>query len=540
MGYVRNGKIGRSLMKVLIPEKFAKEGIAVLEDAGIEVTFRPETTPEQLLEMIPEYDALIVRSATTVTREVIEAGTKLKIIGRAGVGVDNIDREAATERGIIVCNAPLSNIVSAAEQTMCLMLAVARNTAAATASMKAGNWNRSAFTGMELQGKTLGIFGTGHVGLLVAERASAFGMKLIGYDPYCPVERAAHYGITLLDDIDEVCRRSDIITLHMPKTPETTGMIGSKQLNEMPEGAIVLNVARGGLVDLDALATALETGHIGGAGVDVWEHEPVKDSPIHGFDNVTITPHLGASTHEAQTRAATQIAEYVIAGLHGKTVNTVVNASRIPEQVMQAVSPFMPVCQKVGELVSQMSKGNISKVKLKVAGELSKTDPSVLGTAALAGIVSQGSEVPVNIINAGYLAEQRGIEVETITDPLSSVYPSYVQFFVETSKGEIEVAATTSFGSESPRIIDIMYYSVDFTIEDTLIIMEYVDGPGRIGKLGTILGDAGISVESMQIANNPEKETATVLMNVDRPVPNRIRDDLMRAVDCKNAWFPEL
>lgn len=527
-------------MKVLIPEKFSKDGIAVLEDAGVEVTFKPDTTPEQLLEMIPEYDGLIVRSATTVTRAVIEAGVKLKVIGRAGVGVDNIDREAATERGVIVCNAPLSNIVSAAEQTMCLMLATARNTAAATASMKAGKWDRSKFTGVELQGKTLGIFGTGHVGQLVAERAAAFGMKLIGYDPYCPVERAAHFGITLIDDINEVCRQSDFITLHMPKTPETTGMIGAEQLNAMPEGAIVLNVARGGLVDLDALATALETGHIGGAGIDVWESEPVSDSPIHGFDNVVLTPHLGASTKEAQTRAATQIAEYVIAGLQGKTVNTVVNAARVPESVMQAVGPFMPVCQRVGELIAQMSAGNISKVKLKVAGELSKTDPAVLGTAALAGIVAPASEIPVNIINAGYLAEQNGIEVETETDPLSSVYPSYVQFFVETSKGEVEVAATTAFGREEPRIIDIMGYSVDFVLERDVIIMEYVDGPGRIGKIGTILGNAGISVESMQIANNPEKETATVLMNVDKPIPARVQDDLKQAIDWKNAWFVEL
>ena len=311
-------------MKVLIPEKFSQDGVAVLEQAGIDVTFKPDTTPEQLLDMIGDYDGLIVRSATTVTRAVIERGAKLKIIGRAGVGVDNIDREAATERGIIVCNAPFSNIVSAAEQTMALMLAVARNTAAADASMKGGAWNRSAFTGTELMDKTLGIFGTGHVGLLVAERAKAFGMQLIGYDPYCPAERAAEYGITLYDDIIEVCKRSNVITLHMPKTPETTNMIGAEQLAAMPQGAIVLNVARGGLIDLDALAAAIESGHIGGAGVDVWEHEPVSDSPLHGLERVVLTPHLGASTKEAQTRAATQIAEYVIAGLEGKDVQTAV------------------------------------------------------------------------------------------------------------------------------------------------------------------------------------------------------------------------
>lgn len=312
-------------MKVLIPEKFSNEGVKVLEEAGIEVTFKPDTTPEQLLEMIPDYEGLIVRSATTVTREVIEAGAKLKIIGRAGVGVDNIDREAATECGVIVCNAPTSNVVSAAEQTMALMLAVARNTARADKSMKDGKWDRGKFSGVELYGKTLGIFGTGHVGLLVAERAAAFGMNLVGYDPYCPAERAAEYGITLYDNVLEVCKRSNVITLHMPKTPETTNMIGAEQLAAMPEGAIVLNVARGGLIDLDALAEAIKSGHIRGAGVDVWEHEPVSDSPLHGLDNVVLTPHLGASTKEAQTRAATQIAQYVIDGLEGKPVTTAVN-----------------------------------------------------------------------------------------------------------------------------------------------------------------------------------------------------------------------
>lgn len=312
-------------MKVLIPEKFNPAGVAVLEEAGLEVTYRPETTAEELPTLIADYDALIVRSATTVTREVIEAGGKLKIIGRAGVGVDNIDREAATQQGVIVCNAPLANVISAAEQTMALMLAVARNTAAADASMKAGNWNRSAFTGTELNGKTLGIFGTGHVGLLVAERAAAFGMTLVGYDPYCPPERAAEYGIELLDDVLEVCKRSDVITLHMPKTPETTNMIAAEQLAALPQGAIVLNVARGGLVDLEALAEAIKSGHIGGAGIDVWEHEPVSDSPLHGLSNVVLAPHLGASTKEAQVRAATQTAEYIIAGLNGQPVPTSVN-----------------------------------------------------------------------------------------------------------------------------------------------------------------------------------------------------------------------
>ena len=527
-------------MKVLIPEKFNKAGIAVLEDAGYEVTFKPDTTPEELVEMIPEYDALIVRSATTVTREVIEAGAKLKIIGRAGVGVDNIDRDAATERGVIVCNAPLSNVVSAAEQTMALMLAAARNTARATASMKEGNWDRSKFTGVELQDKTLGIFGTGHVGLLVAERAAAFGMKLIGYDPYCPPERAAHYGITLLDDIDEVCKQSNFITLHMPKTPETTGMIGAKQMAEMPEGGIILNVARGGLVDLDALADALENGHLGGAGVDVWEHEPVSDSPIHKFDNVVITPHLGASTKEAQVRAATQIAEYVIAGLEGKTVNTVVNSARIPADVMAQLGDFLPIAQKSGEILAQLVDGGIDKVKVTARGKIADADPTVLGTAALAGIVSFGSEIPVNIINAGYIAEQRGVEVETASDPLSESYPSYLEVTAIADGEEYTVCTTKALGHDMPRIINLLGLPVDFVPEKDIVVLEYEDRPGQIGKIGTVFGDAGINVESMQIAKDAEHPLVEVLLNLNQAVPANVRRTLESAVETERIWYIDL
>lgn len=527
-------------MKVLIPEKFSQAGIDVLEAAGVEVTFKPDTTPEELVQMIGDYEGLIVRSATTVTREVVEAGTKLKVIGRAGVGVDNIDREAATERGVIVCNAPLSNVVSAAEQTMALMLATARNTAAATASMKDGKWDRSKFTGVELQGKTLGIFGTGHVGQLVAERAAAFGMNLIGYDPYCPAERAAHYGIELIDDIDEVCRRSNFITLHMPKTKETTGMINAERLAAMPKGAIVLNVARGGLVDLDALAEALESGHIGGAGIDVWENEPVSDSPVHKFNNVALTPHLGASTKEAQTRAATQIAEYVIAGLEGKTVPTVVNSARIPESVMQKIGDFVPLCQKGGEIVAQLlGGGGIDTISVKACGTISDTEPDVLGTAAVAGAISVNSELPVNIINARHMADDRDIVIETSTDPLSDIYPSCVEIVAKAGNNEGRICITKAMGRENPRIIEILGKPVEFVPEKYVTVMEYVDGPGRMGKLGTILGGAGISIENMQIASD-EGETAVVLMNVDQPIPNDIWEIMQSAVSSTHAWLLEL
>ena len=526
-------------MKVLIPEKLAKEGIAVLEDAGCQVTFKPDTTPEELVELIPDYDGLIVRSATTVTREVIEASAKLKVIGRAGVGVDNIDSEAATERGIIVCNAPTSNVVSAAEQTMALMLAVARKTAIADASMKAGNWNRSKFTGIELQDKTLAVFGLGRVGMLVAERARAFGMKIAGYDPYVTPERAASMGVELYTDVDELCKVGDFITVHMPKTKETTGMFGADQYALMKDGVILVNCARGGIMDIEAMAGFLESGKIGGAGIDVWEHEPVSDSPIHGFDNVVLTPHLGASTKEAQIRAATQIAEFVIAGMQGKAVPTVVNSARIPEQVMEHLRPYIGAAQTAADMAAQISSAAISGVSVKACGRIASEDPSVLGTAALAGVVQFGSEVPVNVINARYLAEQRGISVETAVEPVSESYPSYVEVTTRSAEGEVVITAATA-PADKVRITSILGYDVDFIPGKNVIILQYVDGPGRMGKLGTVLGNAGVNIETMQISVRPDSNIATVLFNVDRAVSGRIQTDLKNVVDAKSAWFLEL
>ena len=326
----------------------------------------------------------------------------------------------------------------------------------------------------------------------------------------------------------------------MPLTDETRNMFSNHEFQQMKDGVIVLNVARGGIIDLEALATYLENGKVAAAGVDVWEHEPVADSPIHRFDNVVLTPHLGASTREAQTRAATQIAEYVIAGLSGKTVNTVVNAARVPEAVMDELGPYMPVAQRCGQLAAQVARGGIGKVEVKACGEIAKTDVSVLGTAALAGVMACGSEIPVNIINAGYLAEQRGVSVEVDKDPLSEVYPSYVSVTVHAGDHVVTMAATQALGHDMPRIIDFAGYKVDFVPEHKVVALEYVDGPGRMGKIGTVLGDAGISIENMQIAQDETRETATVLMNVDKPVAQRQQDELVAAVDAKDFALIEL
>ncbi len=341
-------------MKVLVAESIAESGVRALQEK-FEVAVKTGLSPEELIAEIPGYDALIVRSATRATREVIEAGTDLKIIGRAGVGVDNVDVDAATERGIIVCNAPTSNIVSAAEQTMALMLAIARNTPQANASMHQCKWERSKFTGAELYEKTLAIFGLGRIGALVAERARGFGMRLIAYDPYTTPERASAMGVEIFENVDDILPQADFITVHLPKTKETIGMFGAEQFAKMKDGVRLVNTARGGIYQMDALVEALKSGKVAAAGIDVFEVEPCTESPLHELPNVVLTPHLGASTAEAQDRAGEQIAEYVMMGLEGRMVPTAVNVAPVSPEVMEKVGPYIDLAQDMGIMLAQLA-----------------------------------------------------------------------------------------------------------------------------------------------------------------------------------------
>ncbi|MDP2401214.1 MAG: phosphoglycerate dehydrogenase, partial [Actinomycetota bacterium] len=374
-------------MKVLVAEKIAASGIEMLR-GEFDVEVKTDLTPEQLVAEIPAYDALIVRSATRATREVIEAGTNLKIIGRAGVGVDNVDVQAATERGIIVCNAPTSNIVSAAEHTMALMLAQARSIPQASASMKQCKWERSKFTGSELYEKTLAIFGLGRIGALVAERSRAFGMRLIGYDPYTSPERAQAMGVELMDDIDAILAQADFITVHLPKTKETIGMFGAEQFAKMKDGVRLMNTARGGIYQEEALIEALNSGKVASAAVDVFEVEPCTDSALAVLDNVILTPHLGASTAEAQDRAGEQIAEFVAAGLRGEMVPTAVNIAPVSPEVYEKVGPYLTVAEDLGKMVAQMARHGIESLDIKFVGTLAETDTRILKTAVLKGMLT--------------------------------------------------------------------------------------------------------------------------------------------------------
>lgn len=528
-------------MRVLVAEKIAAKGVDSLKEK-FQVDEIFDLSPQDLVARIADYDALIVRSATTVTREVIEAGKNLKVIGRAGVGVDNVDIEAATERGIIVCNAPTSNVVSAAEQAMALLLACARKTPQANASMKAGKWERAKFTGTELYEKTLAIFGLGRIGGLVAERAAAFGMKLIAYDPYASAARAESLGVELSDDIPGIVAQADFITVHLPKTEETMGMFNEELLSHAKDGVILINAARGGIFDEEAIVAGLESGKIASVGIDVFEKEPCTTSPLHSQENAILTPHLGASTKEAQERAGVQIAEYVSLGLQGRMVATAVNVTPVPTDVLEKVRPYINLVQDMGTIVAQVLNGGIEKVTISSVGKLAELDTRILTTATLRGLLSRVTSDPVNFVNANYLAAQRDIEIEEIKRPEAYDYSSLVIIEVATAQEEITIAGTVLGETGAPRIISFYGFELDISPQPHMAFFKYVDKPGVIGRIGTALGNAGINVGSMEVDRKESGGTALMTIGVDSPLTAGILAEIAAdpEVEMTDAWYVTL
>ncbi len=522
-------------MKVLVAEKIAPSGIEMLKQQ-FEVDVKTDLTPEQLVAEIPAYDALIVRSATKATREVIEAGTNLKIIGRAGVGVDNVDVQAATERGIIVCNAPTSNIVSAAEQTMALILAAARNIPQANASMKLGKWERSKFTGAELYEKTLAIFGLGRIGSLVAERARSFGMRLIGYDPYTTAERANAMGVELFEKVEDILPQADFITVHLPKTKETIGMFGPEQFAMMKDGVRLVNTARGGIYQVDALADALRSGKVASAAIDVFEVEPSTDSPLIEFDNAVLTPHLGASTEEAQDRAGEQIAEFVAAGLRGEMVPTAVNIAPVAPEVYEKVGPYLALAEDLGKMVAQLARGGVEAVDILTVGGLADTDTRILKTAVLKGMLTVVGADSVNFVNADYYAEQRGIVVTETKRAETHDYTSMLVVRSSAAEEPVEIAAALIGKKDDPRIVSLFDYDLDMAPGNNMAFFRYGDRPGIIGKVGTSLGEAGINIASMQVGRREAGGTALMGIVVDTAIPAETLKVLCDDAGMEDAW----
>jgi len=527
-------------MKVLIADKISDTGIAKLRAEGFEVDVKTGLSEDELVAIIAEYDAMVVRSATKATRPIIEASTKLKIIGRAGVGIDNVDVAAATERGVIVCNAPTSNIVSAAEQTITLMLATARNTAQANASMKQGKWERSKFTGTEVYEKTLAIIGLGRIGTLVVERARGLGMKLIGFDPYTSEERAASLGVTLYASIDELLPHADFITVHLPKTKETIGMFGAEQFAKMRDGVRLVNTARGGIYQMDALVDALKSGKVASAGVDVFETEPCTESPLHALDNVVLTPHLGASTEEAQDRAGDQIAELVIAGLKGEMVETAVNIAPVAAEVMEAVGPYLPVAEALGTGIGQIASGPVDEIEVHFVGHLAELDTRILKTAVLKGLLTVVGQDTVNFVNANHYAEQRGIAITEHSRTDSTDYVSVMAVVAKSGEREFRLAATLMGKKNEPRLVAFNEFQIDMNPSKYMLFLQYADVLGVVGKVGTALAHGGVNIASMQVGRTEAGGTALMGINVDSPVGPALLAQISDEAEVTNAWMIEL
>lgn len=518
--------------KVLITERIAKEGIDVIESKGYDVDVKLDLSEEELLDTIGDYDAMIIRSATKITPELLDRAKKLKIIGRAGVTVDNIDLNAAAERDIIVCNAPTSNIVSAAEHTMALMLSAARLVPQANASMHAGKWERHDFQGTELFGKTLAIFGLGRVGSAVAERAAAFGMRLIAYDPYCSPERALELDVDLLDDIEYVIKQADVITVHLPRTSDTLGMFSAKEFAMMKTGVILINSARGGIYDVDALADFVAAGKIAACAIDIFEDEPCTSSPLHELPNAILTPHISAVTKEAQINAGTQIAEYVWAGLEGSIVPTAINASSLPPEVLDRIQPYIPACKMMGRIVHEIL-GHIPKnLEVVLEGDISDEGVEPLIAGAVEGIIKYKQISPMDASDSDSIANRHGIKITTSSSDNAQEYSSAVRIKAD----GVEIASTLYGVDKLSRIISIMGYKIDITPAKNSLIFEYVDGPGRIGVIGGILGDAGINITTMQIGTKPKEQCALVYINVEGDVSDDVMQQLRDSIDLKNVW----
>ena len=514
---------------VLIAEELSPATIDAL-GPDFDIRTVDGTDRPALLEAVHGASAILVRSATKVDAEVIAAAPSLKVIARAGVGLDNVDIKTATSAGVMVVNAPTSNIVSAAELTVGHILSLARHIPAAHAALADGKWKRSAFTGTELFEKTIGIIGLGRIGALIAARLQAFDMRVVAYDPYVTSARAQQLGVQLLT-LDELLAESDFITIHMPKTPETTGMISTPQLKAMKNTAYIVNVARGGLIDEDALHTALVAGEIAGAGLDVFVNEPPTGSPLLSLPNVVVTPHLGASTDEAQEKAGISVANSVRLALGGDLVPDAVNVAG--GVIDPYVRPAIPLFEKLGQVFSGLAHSSpLMSVDVEVRGEITQYDTSVLRLAALKGILTNVVSESVSYVNAPLLAEQRGIEVRTLTFEESPEYRTVLSLRGALSDGtQVSVSGTLVGTKQTEKIVEINGYEVDLPIDAHLIVMQYIDRPGIVAIYGKEFGEAKINIAGMQIARQELGGKALSVLTVDSPVPQSLLEKVRKAIE---------
>ena len=514
--------------RVLISDSLSKEAVDILQkEKEFKVDVNTKLTPEELKKIIKDYDALLVRSATKVTADIINAADKLKIVGRAGVGLDNVDVEAASKKGVIVVNTPGGNTISTAEHTFSMMMALSRTIPQADLSMKKGEWERKKFMCVELYGKTLGIVGLGRIGTEVAKRAIAFGMTVIAYDPYLSAEKAKDLGIENVD-LKTLFTKADYITVHTPLTDETKHMISDKEFAIMKKGVRMINCARGGIIDEEALVKAIESGKVAGAAFDVYECEPPKGSKLIGLDKVVLTPHLGASTEEAQTNVAIEVANTVRDALLNRGVRNAVNVPCVDAEMYKVIEPYLKLVEKMGSIQAQLVEGHIKKVKIRYVGDLLKYDLSPLTVSIMKGILTPILQDTINYVNALVIAKERGINVvETKTAEVRD-FANLIAVEIETDKMTNSIVGTL-FTKVDPRIVKLNEFYVDSVPEGYMLFIQNNDVPGIIGQIGTILGKNGVNIAGMSFGRDEKGGRAVSILNIDSDVPKSVLEEMRKA-----------
>jgi D-3-phosphoglycerate dehydrogenase len=524
--------------KVLVAEPIAQDGIDLLAQ-HTEVHLLPDLGQGELLKVIGQYDGLVIRSGTKVTEKVIEAGERLRVIARAGIGVDNIDVAAATRRGIVVVNAPGGSTIAAAEHTIALILALARHLPQADASLRAGKWQRQRFIGTEIRHKTLGVIGLGKIGTEVARRGQALEMRVLAFDPFVSQEYAQYLGVELAG-LEEVIRQADFLTVHTPLTESTRGLIGARELAMMKPTARVVNCARGGIIDEEALLVALEEGRLAGAALDVFSQEPpAADSPLLRSPRIIVTPHLGAMTQEAQVSVAVDIAQEVITVLRGQQPRYAVNAPLILPEALAVLSPFVEVAEVLGCLATQLVGGQLGTIEIRYSGEISLYDTTPLKASVIKGLLAPVSEEQVNLINAHLVARSRGLRIIEYKEAQSENYASLVTVKITTSEEERTVSGTMMAGA--PHLVSVNGYWVDVPLEKGYLLFgEHLDRPGIIGKVGTLLGAADVNISFMQVGRHQPRGKAVMILGLDEPITEELRQQLLDIPDISSVKLARL
>jgi len=542
---------GNGRARVLVKEKIGDSGVELLRE-HFDVEIGIDWEEGELERRIGGYEGILIRSATKMTAELIEKAERLQVIGRAGVGVDNVDVQAATKRGIVVANAPQSNVVTAAEHTMALLLALARNVPQAHASLIEGKWDRSKYSGVELYEKTLGILGFGRIGQLVAQRARGFGMRVLAFDPFVSAERYRELGVDKAAHAEEIYAQADFLTIHLPKTSETEGFLGAEAFAKMRPGVRVLNVARGGLIDEAALKDALDSGRVAGAALDVYPSEPMTESPLFGLTNVVVTPHLGASTAEATDRAGYQSAEQVVAALTGGVVSTAVNIPSIGAEDMQVLGPFLPMARQLGRLAMALAEASsVERIEAAFLGRIAEFDTRLLTLAVIGGALEGRTEEQVNPVNAPAIAEERGIVVEEKKVSEAQDFNELIRVTVVAGGERVAVAGTGIGAQQDPHLVEVQGRRLTIELEPYVTVFRYEDLPGMIGRVGTIFGQHGINISSAAVGHTPDGQShgedgsagqrlAAMVVTTDAAVPDEVVREIVASGGFVNGWSVDL